>query len=120
MIPAYEEVVRKPNKLKNLNPLKNTIATVVDLESRVSELNNYKAWQRLIAEYKRQGVLLNPKLRPMIKMVKLGLLEIDEDIQRALDTGHCTKKIAAIGSFDAKLKILSKVICIFTLSLSSL
>ena len=49
MIPAYEEVVRKPNKLKNLNPLKNTIATVVDLQSRVSELNNYKAWQKLIA-----------------------------------------------------------------------
>ena len=82
MIPAYEEVVRKPNKLKNLNPLKNTIATVVDLDSRVNELKSYKAWQKLIAEYKKQGVLLNPKLRPMIKMVKLGLLEIDEDKRR--------------------------------------
>jgi hypothetical protein len=110
VIPAYEEVVRKPNKLKNLNPLKNTIATVVDLESRVNELNTYKAWQKLIAEYKKQGILLNPKLRPMIKMVKLGLLEIDEDIQRALDTGHCTKKIAAIATFDPRL--LQVVYCV--------
>lgn len=112
MIPVYEEVTRKPNKLRNLNPLKNTVATVVDLASRVNELNGHKAWQRLIADYKRQGVLLNPRLRPLIKMVKLGLLQIDEDIQRALDAGHCTKKIAAIETFDPRL--LQVVYCVKT------
>ena len=79
MIPAYEEVQRRPNVMKNLNPLKNVISTVVNLESRLSELNNYKKWQKLMAEYRKQGIVFSPKLRPMIKMVKLGLLDIDED-----------------------------------------
>ena len=109
MIPAYEEVQRRPNVMKNLNPLKNVISTVVNLESRLSELNNYKKWQKLMAEYRKQGIVFSPKLRPMIKMVKLGLLDIDEDIQRMLDVKHCTDKIAALGVFDPRL--LQVVFC---------
>ena len=109
MIPVYQDVVRRPNVMKNLNPLKNVISTVVNLESRLDELNNYKKWQKLMAEYRKQGIVFSPKLRPMIKMVKLGLLDIDEDIQRLLDVKHCTDKIAALGIFDPRL--LQVVFC---------
>lgn len=103
MLPAYQDVQRKPNIMKNRNPLKHTSAKVVPLGDRIAELQNYKEWQKLIAEYQAQGIKLSPKLRPMVKMVKLGLILIDEDIQRALDAKHCTKKIAAIDTFDPRL-----------------
>jgi hypothetical protein len=99
MIPVYEEVVRKPNVMKNRNPLKSTASKVLALAQRVKELQNYKQWQKLMAEYRAQGIMLSPKLRPLIQMVKLESIFIDEDIQRALDARHCTK-IAAIGSFN--------------------
>ena len=99
MIPAYEEVVRKPNVMKNRNPLKQKTSRVVALADRVAQLQTYKGWQRLIAEYQSQGIYIDPNLRPLIKMVKLKLLFIDEDIQRALDAKHCTN-IAGIGNFN--------------------
>jgi len=99
MIPVYEDVVRKPNVMKNLNPLRQKTSRVVALADRVKELQTYKGWQRLIAEYQKQGIQIDPKLRPLIKMVKLKFLFIDEDIQRALDAKHCTN-IAAIGNFN--------------------
>lgn len=99
MIPAYEEVVRKPNVMKNRNPLKQTTSRVIPLADRVAELQTYKGWKKLIAEYKKQGIQIDPKLRPLIKMVKLKFLFIDEDIQRALDSKHCTS-ISGIGNFN--------------------
>lgn len=99
MIPAYEKVQRRPNVMKHRNPLKSTTSKVIKLAQRVKELQNYKAWQRLMAEYRAQGIVLSPKLRPLIKMVKLGSICIDEDIQRALDANHCTK-ICKIGNFN--------------------
>ena len=99
MIPAYEEVVRKPNVMKNRNPLKQKTSRIVALADRVAQLQTYKGWQRLIAEYQKQGIVIDPKLRPLIKMVKLKLLFIDEDIQRALDAKHCTN-IAGIENFN--------------------
>jgi len=99
MIPAYEDVVRKPNVMKNRNPLKQKTSRIVALADRVAQLQTYKGWQRLIAEYQKQGIQIDPKLRPLIKMVKLKLLFIDEDIQRALDAKHCTS-IAGIGNFN--------------------
>lgn len=99
MLPVYEPVVRKPNVMKNRNPLKQTTSRVVGLADRVAELQTYKPWQRLMAEYREQGIVLDPKLRPLIKMIKLRLLFIDEDIQRALDSKHCTN-IAGIGNFN--------------------
>jgi hypothetical protein len=99
MIPAYETVVRKPNVMKNRNPLKQKTSRVIPLADRVKELQTYKGWQKLIAEYQKQGIQIDPKLRPLIKMVKLKFLFIDEDIQRALDSKHCTN-IAGIGNFN--------------------
>lgn len=99
MLPVYEPVVRRPNVMKNRNPLKQTSSRVIGLVDRVAELQSHKAWQRLMAEYQRQGIVMDPKLRPLIKMIKLRLLFIDEDIQRALDSKHCTN-IASIGNFN--------------------
>lgn len=109
MIPKYETVVRRPNVMKNRNPLAQTEAKVVGLADRMRELNAYKKWQKLIEEYKRQGIKIDPKLRPLVKMVKLGLILIDEDIQRMLDSKHCTN-IADIGMFNPSL--LQVVYCI--------
>lgn len=99
MIPTYEEVVQKPNVMKNRNPLKQKTSRIVALADRVAQLQTYKGWQRLIAEYQKQGIQIDPKLRPLIKMIKLKLLFIDEDIQRALDAKHCTN-IAGIENFN--------------------
>ena len=112
MLPVYQDVIRKPNIMQTRNPLKQTTAKVVSLGDRLKELNTYKDWQKLIAEYRNKGILLNPKLRPLVKMVKLGKLLIDEDIQRALDAKHCTKKIAALEYFDPRL--LQVIYCVKT------
>ena len=112
MLPEYQDVVRKPNVMRTRNPLKQTTAKVVNLKDRLKELNTYKDWQKLISEYRAKGVILNPKLRPLVRMVKLGNILIDEDIQRALDVKHCTKKIAALQYFDPRL--LQVVYCIKT------
>jgi hypothetical protein len=100
-IPLYQAVVRKPNVMRNRNPLKSTVSKVISLQVRITELQNYKEWQKLIAEYKTQGITISPTLRPLIKMVKLGLIFVDEDINRALDAKHCTK-ISAIGNFNSR------------------
>lgn len=100
-MPAYQDVVRKPNVMIHRNPLKQNKSKVVKLEDRIKDLQNYKQWQKLIAEYQAKGIILDPKLRPLIKMVKLKFIFIDEDIQRALDAKHCTK-IADTDSFDPR------------------
>lgn len=112
LIPEYQDVVRKPNILRNRNPLKHTTANVVHLSVRLTELQTSKEWQKLIKEYQTGCIMLNPDLRPRVKMVKLGQLMIDEDIQRALDVKHCAKKIAAVNVFDERL--LQVVYCVKT------
>lgn len=111
-MPVYQDVVRKPNVLRNRNPLKHTTSKVVSLEVRLNELQTAKEWQKLVKEYQTGCILLNPDLRPRVKMVKLGDLTIDEDIQRALDAKHCAKKIAAVDVFDERL--LQVVYCVKT------
>lgn len=110
-LPVYQEVPRKPNILAVRNPLKNTMSKVIALEFRIKELQNYKEWQRLVQKYFDEGIVLDPNLRPLVKMVKLGMLLIDEDIQRALDPKHC-KKIATPGIFNPSL--LQVVFCVKT------
>lgn len=88
--------------MKNLNPLAQTESVTVSLQDRIKELTSYKKWQKLIDEYRARGLKLNPRLRPLVRMVKLKQIVIDEDIQRALDAKHCTN-IAAIGTFNPSL-----------------
>ena len=104
MIPVYEEVVRKPNVMKNRNPLKQSKSRIISLEDRMKELQTYKGWQRLIEEYRKQGIIIDPKLRPLIKMVKLKFLFIDEDIQRALENFKAT------GNPEDELKLLQIIV----------
>jgi len=110
-LPVYQDVTRKPNILTQRNPLKNTTAKIISLEFRMKELQSYKEWQKLVQKYFDQGIILDPNLRPLVKMVKLGRLLIDEDIQRALDPKHC-KKIAMPGIFNPSL--LQVVFCVKT------
>lgn len=112
IIPAYHDVVHKPNILRLRNPLKHTVSNIVPLSARINELQTSKEWQKLIKEYQTLGIMLNPDLRPRVKMVKLGGLNIDEDIQRALDSKHCAKKIAAVNVFDERL--LQVIYCVKT------
>lgn len=112
LIPEYQDVIRKPNILRIRNPLKHTVSNVVPLFSRLTDLETSKDWQKLVKEYQTLGIMLNPDLRPKVKMVKLGDLTIDEDIQRALDAKHCSKKIAAVHTFDERL--LQVVYCVKT------
>jgi hypothetical protein len=109
MIHQYEPVDRRPNVMKHRNPLKQTASKIISVQNRLNELQSYKKWQKLIAEFQKQGIKLNPKLRPLVKMVKLGSICIDEDIQRALDSKHCTT-ICAINNF--KPQLLQVVYCI--------
>jgi hypothetical protein len=111
MLPVYQTVVRTPKVLKTRNPLAQTSSVVISLAQRLAELNSFKQWQKLMDEYRAKGIKLNPKLRPMVKMVKLGYIKIDVDIQRALDTRHCVK-IANPDNFDERL--LQVVYCIKT------
>jgi hypothetical protein len=109
MLPIYEQVVRIPNIMKHRNPLAQTVSKTVTLADRMLELQSAKKWQKLVQEYQQQGIKIDPKLRPLVKMVKLGCIEIDEDIQRELDCGHCTK-IAAVGTFNPSL--LQVIYCV--------
>ena len=64
MIPVYQNVVRKPNVMQNRNPLKQSKSRIISLEDRMKELQTYKGWQKLLAEYRKQGIIIDPKLRP--------------------------------------------------------
>jgi hypothetical protein len=108
-LPTYQEVTRRPNVMRNRNPLSQTTSKTVNLVERMRELTTAKKWQKLIEEYQLKGMKLSSRLRPRVKMVRLGLIIIDEDIQRALDTKHCTD-IAALGRFDPRL--LQVVYCV--------
>lgn len=110
-MPSYQTVVRRPKVLTTRNPLAQTSSVVIDIAQRVQELTSFSQWQKLMHEYRAKGIKLNPKLRPLVKMVKLKYIKIDVDIQRALDTKHCVK-IANPDYFDERL--LQVVYCIKT------
>ncbi len=108
-MPVYQDVARRPKVLTQRNPLAQKSSIVTTLSQKLQELTSYKKWQQLMAEYQKQGIKLNPNLRPKVAMVKLGLIKIDVDIQRALDVKHCVN-IADIEKFDVRL--LQVIYCI--------
>lgn len=99
----YQEVTRKPNPMATLNPLARGTGKVVSLQDRVDTLNKSFAWQKTIKDWKAQGKTFNLDRRPKVKMVRLGDIDIDEDIQRQLDDKHCANKIANPSVFDEAL-----------------
>ena len=84
----------------------------VNLQDRVDKLNKSAAWKKTIKSWNEQGKVFDISRLPKVSMEKLGVLDIDEDIQRELDEKHCANRIANPALFDPAL--LQPVICIKT------
>lgn len=108
----YQEVTRKPNPMKTINPLARGTGKTVNLQDRVDTLNNSHAWAQTLKKWRDLGKELDLSRLPKVRMEKLGSLNIDEDIQRALDDKHCANKIANPVVFDPAL--LQTIQCIKT------
>lgn len=106
----YQDVVRRPNPMTIINPLKRGKGKTVDLQDRVDKLNKSSAWKKTINSWKSSKKLFDLSRLPKVSMEKLGILIIDEDIQRELDEKHCANRIANPSLFDPAL--LQPVICI--------
>jgi hypothetical protein len=109
---TYEEVVRKPNPMTTINPLKRGKGKTVNLQDRVDKLNKSAAWKKTIKAWLDQDKEFDLSRLPKVSMEQLGVLDIDEDIQRDLDEKHCANRIANPDIFDPAL--LQPVICIKT------
>ena len=109
---TYSEVIRKPNPMTTINPLKRGKGRTVNLQDRVDKLNKSAAWKKTIKAWQSEGKLFDMARFPKVSMEALGVLDIDEDIQRELDEKHCSNKIANPSLFDPAL--LQPVICIKT------
>lgn len=108
----YKEVVNKPNPMDIINPLKRGKGKVVNLQDRVDKLNNSAAWRKTIKAWGDESKVFDINRFPQVSMIALGLLDIDEDIQRELDEKHCANRIGNPNLFDPAL--LQPVICIKT------
>jgi hypothetical protein len=108
----YETVVRKPNPMIKINPLKRGSGKTVSLQDRVDTLNKSAAWKKTTKLWKAIDKAFDITRLPKVSMEMLGVLDIDEDIQRALDDKHCANKIANPALFDPAL--LQPVVCIKT------
>jgi hypothetical protein len=107
----YQDVVRKPNPMVTINPLKNPKSKVVSLEDRVKTLEMSTDWKKTIKEWTAALKTFDVGRLPKVSNEKLGILWIREDIQRLLDSKHCAT-IALLGSFDPAL--LQCIQCIKT------
>jgi tellurite resistance protein len=99
---TYQDVVRKPNPMVNINPLKRGSGKTVKLEDRIKDLENTSAWKKTMKQWQDEGIKFELSRIPRVEMVELGSIEIDEDIQRPLDEKHCAK-IAKPKHFDPAL-----------------
>ena len=108
----YESVVRTPNPMTTINPLKRGSQKTVTLQDRVDTLNKSAAWKKVMKVWNTFDLELDETRLPKVSMEPLGALLIDEDIQRSLDDKHCANDIAMPGKFDPAL--LQTIQCIKT------
>jgi hypothetical protein len=108
----YEQVVRVPNPMSTINPLKRKTGKTVSLQDRVDKLNKSSAWKRTVKKWITEQKQVDLDRMPKFSMEKLGVLDIEELIQRDLDDKHCANKIGDVDLFDPAL--LQPVICIKT------
>ena len=87
----------------NINPLKRGSGKTVTLQDRVDTLGKSAAWKKTIKAWMAQGLEVDVTRLPKVSMEKLGVLDIDEDIQRQLDDKHCATRIANPDLFDPAL-----------------
>lgn len=99
----YEDVVRKPNPMAKINPLKHGSGKMVTLADRLDTLNKSAAWKKTVKAWKGQKKTFDLSRMPRVGMFKLGKMLIAEDIQRQLDEKHCSNKIADPDVFDPAL-----------------
>lgn len=107
----YQAVPKRPNPMANINPLSRGTGKVVDLQDRIDTLQKSHKWKKAIQAWESSGLKFDKSRMPKVAMVKLGDILIDEDIQRALDEGHCAG-IIDINKFDPAL--LQTLQCIKT------
>ena len=88
---TYQDVVRKPNPMVNINPLKRGSGKTVKLEDRVDDLKNTAVWKRAMKKWETEGFEFDVSRMPKVDLVELGNILIDEDVQRALDHTWCSK-----------------------------
>jgi hypothetical protein len=108
----YEDVVKKPNPMVKINPLKRGTGKTVSLQDRIDTLEKSAAWKKTVKNWTTNGKTVDLSRMPKVAMVALGDIEIDEDIQRSLDEKHCANKIADPAVFDPAL--LQTLQCIKT------
>ena len=106
---TYEDITRKPNPMKNINPLARSSGKRVTLFDRVTQLQGANAWQKTVRRHMDAGTTFNVLDIPKIAYVKLSDVIIDEDIQRMLDEKHCANKI---GGQLFNPRYLAPMICI--------
>jgi len=109
---TYEDVVRKPNPMVKINPLKRGSGKTVSLQDRVDTLNKNASWKKTVKAWTTLGKKFDLSRLPKVSMEELGTLYIDEDIQRQLDEKHCANTIGNPAVFDPAL--LQPVVCIKT------
>ena len=109
---TYESVVKKPNPMVKINPLKRGSGKTVSLQDRVDTLNKSAAWKKTTKLWAAMNKEFDLTRLPKVSMEPLGVLDIDEDIQRQLDEKHCANTIANPLVFDPAL--LQPVVCIKT------
>lgn len=100
--------------MTTINPLQRGSGKTVNLQDRVDTLNKSAAWKKTIKAWRNIDKEFDLSRLPKVSMEKLGVVDIDEDIQRALDEKHCANTIANPAVFDPAL--LQPVVCIKTSS----
>ena len=108
----YQDVVVRPNPMVNLNPLQRGSGKTVTLQDRVDKLKHNHHWKKTVKAWTENQTEVDINRLPKVSMEKLGVLLIDEDIQRELDEKHCANKIANPELFDPAL--LQTLQCIKT------
>ena len=107
----YLDVPRLPNPMRNVNELQGGTKSVVTLQDRVDQLANSHKWKKAVQILQESDWEFDLTRLPQVKMIRLGDILLDEDIQRILDAPHCAGIINP-KSFDPAL--LTVLQCIKT------
>lgn len=105
----YKDVVRRPNPMATINPLKNPKVKVVGLDDRVKSLETSAVWKKTIKEWEQAAKMFDMNRLPKVTEEELGVLWFRDDVQRPIDIKHCAA-IASVDGFDPAL--LQSIQCI--------
>ena len=97
----YNEVIRKPNPLKNFYALDKKKDTIRPLSANIEKLQGARIYKKMKKLMEEEGLKFDAKLLPKSGLIALGEFDkdggpnagISEMVQRQLDTAHCGKII---------------------------